>query len=108
VYATETNHTRDLAAQLALGAKTISSEVRVKSVAETNFTLDVLEWADVVVIGSPVHYGNPAAAMLEWVETEWESHWTDPRLSSKIGGVFASGESCCHCSDLCVFAWYCR
>ena len=33
---------------------------------------DVLEWADVVAIGSPTHYGNVASGLLAWVEKEWE------------------------------------
>ena len=91
IYATETNHTRELAAQLGQGARAVTRQVRVQSTTETNFTADVLEWADAIAIGSPTHYGNPAADLLTWVESEWEHHWSDPRLSSKIGGVFASG-----------------
>ena len=29
--------------------------------------------------------------MLTWVESQWENYWTDPRSSSLVGGVFATG-----------------
>jgi hypothetical protein len=50
------------------GATEAGAEVRVKSIEDTNFTEDVLVWADAIVLGSPTFYGNPAGKLLTWVE----------------------------------------
>lgn len=65
--------------------------MRVQAIEQTEVEADVLRWADAVCIGSPVHYGNPAAAMLQWFEQKWEAWWEDPRFASKIGAVFSTG-----------------
>jgi len=65
--------------------------VRLQSIDATDVEADALEWADAIVIGSPVHYGNPSAAMQAWFESAWEPFWEDKRLDGKIGAVFATG-----------------
>jgi flavodoxin len=91
VYHSETNYTRSLAQAIGGGARDAKAAVRVQSIAETSVEADVLVWADVICIGSPVHYGNPSAAMLQWFETAWEAWWEDPRFAGKVGAVFSSG-----------------
>eukprot|EP01051_Picozoa_sp_SAG22_P013694 SAG22_NODE_1563_length_4114_cov_6.143711_1_plen_239_part_00 len=91
VYFSVSNHTKALAEAVAEGAKSVpGATVRLQSTAETTIE-DVLGWSDALILGSPVHYGNPAAGLLSWVEMEWEHAWTDPRFTNKLGAVFATG-----------------
>ena len=91
VYHSETGHTRTLAEAIAKGCESEGAgAVRVKSCANATYSDDVL-WADAVVVGSPVHYGNPSAGILAWFEKEWEHGFTDPKLSGKVGSAFATG-----------------
>merc|ERR1712166_1519734 len=71
-------------------ARGMAAELRVLSCANTTYKDDVL-WADAVIVGSPVHYGNPSAGILQWFESEWESGFTDPALNGKVGSAFATG-----------------
>ena len=50
---------------------------------------DVLEWADVVAIGSPTHYGNVASGLLAWVEKEWEGE-TAPPYTDTVTNIYIS------------------
>jgi len=101
VYATRHNHTASLGASIAEGAESVGGLVRIRCIRgldarypdcdnPVNFTTDVLEWADALVIGSPTHYANPAASVLAWVESEWVHSWSDERMQAKIGGVFTT------------------
>ena len=38
---------------------------RVKPFDEVDVEADLLDWADAVLLGSPVHYGNVASALFE-------------------------------------------
>ena len=91
VYHSVSHHTAALAAAIAQGCEAAGATVRLLSVDEAQYERDVLQWADALILGSPTHYGNPSAAMLTWVESQWENYWTDPRSSSLVGGVFATG-----------------
>eukprot|EP00040_Diaphanoeca_grandis_P018768 m.98761 g.98761 ORF g.98761 m.98761 type:complete len:225 (-) comp27094_c0_seq1:84-758(-) len=91
VYHSETNFTKMLGQLIASGATEAGAQVRLLSVTDCNFSSDVLEWADGFILGSPTHYGNPSATLLQWVESDWETFWTDDRLPNKVGAVFATG-----------------
>ena len=92
VYHSITNHTQQLAAAIAAGASSHAGvSVRLQSIVATDVEADVLQWADGIVIGSPVHYGNPSSGMLAWFETAWEPFWTDPRFEQKVGATFTTG-----------------
>mmetsp|Transcript_48069 Transcript_48069/g.107929 ORF Transcript_48069/g.107929 Transcript_48069/m.107929 type:complete len:218 (-) Transcript_48069:26-679(-) len=91
VYSTLTNHTKILADEIHAGAKSAGATIRLKAANEATFKDDVLSWADAVVLGSPVHFGQVSAQLLTWIEAEWASDWPDPKLLGKIGGVFATG-----------------
>mmetsp|Transcript_50314 Transcript_50314/g.93014 ORF Transcript_50314/g.93014 Transcript_50314/m.93014 type:complete len:217 (-) Transcript_50314:291-941(-) len=91
VYSTLTNHTKILATEIYAGAKSAGATIQLKAVKEASFKEDVLEWADGVVLGSPVHFGQVSAQLLTWVEAEWAPDWQDPKLYGKVGGVFATG-----------------
>eukprot|EP00966_Prymnesium_polylepis_P062830 1458319-Prymnesium_polylepis.1 len=90
-YYSVTNKTKQLASAVADGAREAGATVRLRPIGEISVESDVLTWADAVVIGSPVHYGNPAAAVQSWFESAWEAYWEDPRFQGKLGAVFATG-----------------
>ena len=89
-YHTVYNHTHALAEAIASGARGAQAEVRVRAIDEVDMEADVLDWADVLLIGSPVHYGNVAAALLAWVEKSWAPYWQDTRFNGMLGGAFAT------------------
>ena len=92
VYWSDTNHTANLAQIIGSGAASVpSTSVKIQTTAETNVQRDVVEWADALILGSPVHYGNPASGLVRWFETEWEDHWTDASPPVALGAVFATG-----------------
>ena len=91
-YYSQTGHTKALASAIADGARAVAgTSVRVSAIEDTDVEADLLTWADAVVIGSPVHYGNVAGALQSWVEAKWEPFWTDARFGTKLGAVFATG-----------------
>ena len=90
-YYSATNRTHQLAEAIAAGAQQPLVHVRLQPITETSVEADVLDWADAIVLGSPVHYGNPAGAVLSWFERDWERFWEDPRLNGKLGAAFATG-----------------
>lgn len=90
-YYSATNKTQQLAMAVANGARQVGSDVRVLSISGVTVQSDVMEWADAIIIGSPVHYGNVASKMTAWFETAWEPFWEDPRLEGKLGAAFATG-----------------
>ena len=77
-----------LAEAIAAGARRDGVNVRLQRIADTSVERDVLAWADAIVIGSPVYYGNAAAAMQAWFEEAWEPFWEDSRLEGKLGAAF--------------------
>jgi NAD(P)H dehydrogenase (quinone) len=90
VYHSETGFTKTLAGVIQQGAISAGAEVRLLSCKNATYKKDVL-WADAIVVGSPVHYGNPAADILAWFQNEWEDGFTDPALNGKVGSAFATG-----------------
>ena len=92
VYWSETNHTAELAHIIGAGAASVAStSVKVQTTAQTDVSADVIGWADGVILGSPVHYGNPASGVISWFESEWEGHWADASPPVALGAVFATG-----------------
>ena len=89
MYYSASNHTQNLAFAIADGARSDPrATVRCLSVSEADYKTDVLDWADVIVIGSPVHNANIAAPLKAWLDG-WDYVHDD--LSNKSGGVFATG-----------------
>jgi len=95
---TQTNNTRALAEIIASGVTSaqeklcgggdVSANLKLIEIEQLNFTRDVVEWADAVLLGSPTHYGNVASAVLKHVEDTWD--YVSYDLSTKIGGVFCT------------------
>ena len=92
-YSSSTGHTKALAEAIAEGSRKVvgHDNVKVMPIASVDVEKDAIEWADAIVVGSPVHYGNVASPVLAWFETSWAKFWTDPRLDGKVGAAFATG-----------------
>ncbi|ETV96336.1 hypothetical protein H310_10498 [Aphanomyces invadans] len=74
---------RELGAEVARGARTLTPHVRVLHVANASFSSDVL-WADGVLLGSNVYNANVDPVLMQWINT-----WDMQRdLSHKIAGAF--------------------
>jgi NAD(P)H dehydrogenase (quinone) len=86
-YYSETGHTALMAKSVAEGAQQVkSAEVRLLSIDST-YTEDLM-WADAIIVGSPVHSANIAAAVQEFIR-EWP--FEGQLLKDKIGAAFITG-----------------
>jgi NAD(P)H dehydrogenase (quinone) len=86
-YYSESGHTALLAKSVADGAQNISgTEVRLLTIDKTS--ANDLIWADAIIVGSPVHSANIAAAVQEFIKT-WP--FNGQELKDKIGAVFVTG-----------------
>ena len=86
-YYSESGHTSLLAKSVADGAQKISgAEVRLLTIDKTS--ANDLIWADAIIVGSPVHSANVAAAVQEFIKT-WP--FNGQELKDKIGAVFVTG-----------------
>jgi multimeric flavodoxin WrbA len=84
------NHTGTLAGVIATAASNttdVKAIVRCKDVSAANYKRDVSEWADAVVIGSPVINGNAATDVLSFIN----SFDFQDDLSGVTGSTFATG-----------------
>ena len=85
-YYSETGHTELLAKHIAEGAQAIElAEVRLLTTKKTS--IDDLIWADAVIVGGPVHSGNIAAPVLEFIRT-WP--FEKKELKDKLGAAFVT------------------
>ena len=113
VFYSRTGNVSKLADAEAQGALAAGAEVRVvrvddlapASVIEANeawnasrtsqrakyeeATLEDLEWADAVILGSPTRYGNVSAEMKLYLD-KTGGLWAQGKLVNKIGSVFTS------------------
>ncbi|WP_327253959.1 NAD(P)H-dependent oxidoreductase [Streptomyces sp. NBC_01244] len=102
IYYSATGTVRGLAEEAAASAREAGAEVRLRAVPGTpeagrepgtpDATPEDLEWADGILLGSPSHWGLPAAPLLEFVNTT-------PHLSHagafvhKAASAFVAGSS---------------
>jgi NAD(P)H dehydrogenase (quinone) len=88
-FRTEDNHTGLVAEAIASGASSYNHDVvvRSKEVIAANYKRDVFEFADAVILGSPVINGNAAPSILEFINS---FDFMDD-LSGKVGSSFAVG-----------------
>jgi len=112
LYYSATGGTYTLAKAVAEGAESAGAEVRLRKVKElapeeaiaTNegwaaharetadlpeVTLDDLEWADAIIVGSPTRYGLPAAQVKQFLDTTGPL-WAKGALVNKICSAFTS------------------
>lgn len=112
IYYSATGSVYKLAQAVVAGAEKAGAEVRLRKVRELapdeaiaanegwqahaletqaieEATLDDLEWADVVIFGSPTRYGNIAAQLKQFIDTTGPL-WAEGRLANKVYSGFVS------------------
>ncbi|MDI3409495.1 NAD(P)H:quinone oxidoreductase [Streptomyces cavernicola] len=110
VYYSATGHVQALAQAAAEGAEKAGATVRVRRVAETapdkainanpawaqyrkdhadvtEATLDDLDWADAVLLGTPTRFGNPASQLRAFIDTAGPL-WAQGKLAGKVYSAF--------------------
>lgn len=114
VYYSATGNTAKMAHALAAGAQSAGAEVRVRRVRETApdeaiaanakwaefaatntdevASLDDLEWADGIALGSPTRFGNSTSQLRSFLDTTG-GLWFNNALSSKVGTSFTSAST---------------
>lgn len=90
IYYSETGSVKALAAAAAEGATTTGADVRLLSV-EAAGSAD-MEWADVVLFGTPSHYGTIAAGLKTFIDSTGDL-WRAGKLADKVYGAFVSSAS---------------
>ncbi|GAB3639461.1 NAD(P)H:quinone oxidoreductase [Spirosoma arcticum] len=112
IYYSATGTTHKIARAIEEGAKQAGAEVRLLKVKELapeeaiasnegwsahrletqnipEATLDDLEWADAIILGSPTRYGLPSAQLKQFIDTTGPL-WGQGKLVNKIGSSFTS------------------
>ena len=86
VYDSKSGHTERMASAVAEGAKKVRSvEAAVKKVNQT--TLDDLQSADGIIMGSPTYYGLMSAKLKSLIDKSVKIHG---KLEGKVGAAFTS------------------
>jgi len=90
VYPAEHNLTYQLGESICKGASSfqgsLGTTVRFLPAQNCSFEIDVKEWADAVIIGSPVINANVDPSIQSWIE-QWDLR---ADLSDKVGAAFVS------------------
>ena len=112
IYYSATGTTYKIARAIEEGAKQAGAEVRVLKVKElapeeaiasnegwsahrletqnvSEATLDDLEWADAIILGTPTRYGLPSAQLKQFLD-QTGGLWGQGKLVNKIGSSFTS------------------
>ena len=112
IYYSATGTTYKIARAIEEGAKQAGAEVRVLKVKElapeeaiasnegwsahrletqnvSEATLDDLEWADAIILGTPTRYGLPSAQLKQFLD-QTGGLWGQGKLINKIGSSFTS------------------
>ncbi|GAA5173262.1 NAD(P)H:quinone oxidoreductase [Pseudonocardia eucalypti] len=115
VFYSATGNVAALAEALAEGARKEGAEVRVRPVRElapaeavagnprwqawvdgnpydTSATLDDLDWADGIALGSPTRFGGPAGQLKEFLDSTG-GLWAKGKLVDKVGTAFTSSST---------------
>jgi NAD(P)H dehydrogenase (quinone) len=86
-YVSVGGHTRDMAADVARGATSATRAcVWLLAISDDTPTA-MLAQADAIVLGAPVHNGNPASLLLRWIE-RWP--FKGEPLRDRIGATFVT------------------
>ncbi|MBV2155134.1 NAD(P)H:quinone oxidoreductase [Kitasatospora sp. SUK 42] len=112
IYYSSTGHVHTLAAAAAEAAQKAGAEVRLRKVAELApqaaidsnpawaahhaevkdneaASLDDLDWADVILFGTPTRFGLPAAQLKQFIDTAG-GLWAQGKLANKVVSSFTS------------------
>lgn len=115
VYYSATGNTAKLAESLVKGAAETGAEVRLRTVAETAppeavatnprwqayvdsgphaglATLDDLDWADGLAVGSPTRFGGPASQLKSYLDTTG-GLWAKGKLANKVATSFTTAST---------------
>ena len=115
IYYSATGTVHAMAQAAAEGAEKAGAQVRLRKVAElappaaiesnpawsrhlqdtadvAEARLDDLEWADVVLFGTPTRFGNPASQLRAFIETTG-GLWRDGRLADKVYSAFTASST---------------
>jgi NAD(P)H dehydrogenase (quinone) len=115
IYYSATGTVHALARAAAEGAEKAGADVRLRRVAElaaperieanpawrqhrrdtadiAEASLDDLDWADVVLFGTPTRFGNPASPLRAFLETTGQL-WLRGRLAGKVYSAFTASNT---------------
>jgi NAD(P)H dehydrogenase (quinone) len=115
IYYSATGTVHDLARAAAEGAEKAGAEVRLRKVAElapqeaidsnpawvehvaasadvAEAGLEDLEWADVVLFGTPTRFGTPASQLKTFIETTGPL-WQQGKLADKVYSAFTAAST---------------
>jgi NAD(P)H dehydrogenase (quinone) len=115
IYYSSTGTVHALARAAAEGAEKAGAQVRLRKVAESappgainanpawdqhlqdtadvaEATLDDLDWADVVLFGTPTRFGNPASQLRAFIDTTGIL-WREGKLSDKVYSAFTASST---------------
>ena len=115
IYYSATGTVHALAQAAAEGAEKAGANVRLRKVAEqappeaisanpawgqhlrdtadlAEASLDDLAWADVVLLGSPTRFGNPASQLRAFIDTTGRL-WQEGRLTGKVYSAFTASST---------------
>ncbi|MDF0529766.1 NAD(P)H-dependent oxidoreductase [Tsukamurella sp. 8F] len=90
IFYSEAGSIRGLAEAAAEGAREAGADVRFLSADDA--ATDDMEWADVVLFGTPSHYGTIAARLKTYIDSTGDL-WRAGRLADKVYGAFVSSAS---------------
>jgi NAD(P)H dehydrogenase (quinone) len=115
IYYSATGTVHALAQAAVEGAEKAGAQVRLRKVAETvpaevintrqewvqhirdtadvpQATIDDVEWADVVLLGTPTRFGNPASQLRAFIETTGPL-WFQGKLAGKVYSAFTASST---------------
>lgn len=90
IYYSRTGSIKGLAEAAAEGASAEGADVRL--LAAEVASNDDMDWADVVLFGTPSHYGTIAAGLKTFIDGTGDL-WRAGRLADKVYGAFVSSAS---------------
>lgn len=80
---------RELAPQEAIAGNEQWAAHLAETADVTEANLDDLDWADVVLFGTPTRYGNPSAQLKQFIDTAG-GLWQAGKLQDKVYSAFTS------------------
>lgn len=115
IYYSSTGNTHKMAEAIAEGAKEVGAEVRLRKVQELapesaiqsnpawkayheatkdlpTASLDDLEWADAIILGTPTRFGTMASQLKQFIDTTG-GLWFQGKLANKVVAGFASAQN---------------
>jgi NAD(P)H dehydrogenase (quinone) len=88
VYYSRTGNTRRMAEYVAEGVKDVGGEAKLFAIDQVS--IEELNAADALIIGSPTHYGHPASEVQQFFDRSVAMHG---RFEGKVGAAFTSAHN---------------